>query len=230
MPRFNLLLACVLCASVWGCNNEPGPIQRAASASKPPAEVDKPPPQDEPLIDEGDQVMDGESLDSAGSEEAAADKPEAHELVLKESGITFDVPADWKRVPPQNGIIEAEFELAHVEGDEFDGRLTLMSAGGTLDEAIAIRTAEFKFAPGDVPGRETISIGGLEATLVDLRGEWTGISIRQSPPRPDYRMLLAILPFSKQSAFYAKLTGPRATVAAHETAFREFLRTAQITR
>ncbi|HEY2252721.1 MAG TPA: hypothetical protein VGH74_16720, partial [Planctomycetaceae bacterium] len=80
------------------------------------------------------------------------------------------------------------------------------------------------------PSEEKLEISGIEATLLDLQGEWKGPTFRPIEPRADYRMLLVIVPFSERSAFYAKLTGPRATVAAHEDEFREILKSAKFKR
>lgn len=218
----------LLLAWMVGCQDAAGPVQQAANTTGEAAPADPgmaPPQQDEPTLDD-------EPEGTAESESTAGEKTEdvsgPQELQLE--GIAFVVPGSWKRVKPQTNIIEAEFELPRAAGDEYDGRLTLMSSGGDPQEVIAIRKSEFKIEPGESATTESLRVGDLEASLVDLRGEWKGTSFRPMPPRPDYRMLLFVLPFSERSAFYAKLTGPRTTVASHEEAFRDFLRSARITR
>lgn len=148
---------------------------------------------------------------------------------LKLDGIQFVVPASWRSVKPQTNIVEAEFELPRVEGDEHDGRLTLMFSGGDPQEVISNRTAEFRHDAEHSPRVTTIHIRDVEATWADLRGEWKGPSFRPIEPRPDYRMLLVIIPCTAHSSFYAKLTGPQRTVAAHELAFRAFIESALVT-
>lgn len=179
------------------------------------------------------------SVEAAGSQEApeaaasvaeetpAADRNEPVELKL--DGIHFVVPASWRQVKPQTNIVEAEFELPHVEGDEHDGRLTLMFSGGDPQEVIANRTAEFLHDPDHPPKVESLRVGDATGSWVDLRGEWKGPSFRPVEPRPEYRMLLVIIPFTAHSSFYAKLTGPRQTITAHEDDFRKFVESAQIT-
>ncbi len=233
----SFLLAGFVCASLAGCSDAPGPVEKIAkSTASESAAPESAPPQYEPPIDDGKTVDDNDDRVAGESGPAkddglpeTADDAGPHGLFLDQSGISFTVPAGWKRVKPPNRIVEAEFELPRVEGDEYSGRLTLMSSGGDPQEIIAIRTAEFRQAPGEPAITETMKIGDFEARLIDLRGEWKE-SVRPSAPRADYRMLLFIIPFSERSAFYAKLTGPRSTVAAHEADFREFLRTAKITR
>ncbi len=233
MTRFSLSIIGVLCAWIIGCGSEPGPVEQVANRT--PGHMDRdseiaPPQQDEPMIDDDEKQREAASRPGEAAGEPA--EPGAAQVLdlTESSGITFLVPAAWNRVKPQNNIIEAEFELPRAEGDEYDGRLTLMSSGGDPQEVIATRTAEFKIEPGEPVGNEKIRIGDFEGSLVDLRGEWKGSSFQPIPPRPDYRMLLFVLPFSERSGFYAKLTGPRTTISAHEAEFRDFLRSAKITR
>jgi hypothetical protein len=211
-----------------GCNDSAGPVQKAANTTGEVATDEPgmaPPQQQEPALDdEPEAAAEGES--TAGEKTDDASGPQELQL----DGIAFVVPGSWKRVKPQTNIIEAEFELPRAAGDEYDGRLTLMSSGGDPQEVIATRKSEFKMEPGESAATENLRVGDFEASLVDLRGEWKGTSFRPMPPRADYRMLLFVLPFSERSAFYAKLTGPRTTIAGHEEAFREFLRSAKITR
>jgi hypothetical protein len=232
----------VLIAWVAGCNNGPGSVEKVATTSDEGTTTEMPPQQNEPALEDDKdeppqtregQTRDGESQVDAGKGEAPSEGTEIttpQELQL--DGIRFVVPLGWKRVKSQNRVVEAEFELPRVEGDEYDGRLTLMGSFGDPQDAIAIRTAEFKLDPDGGPIKEVVKIAGVDATWVDFRGEWKGMSLRAEPmpPRADYRMLLVVIPFTERSAFYAKLTGPRSTIAAHEEEFREFLRSAKMER
>jgi hypothetical protein len=227
VSRFHLLALGLLCGWILGCSNSAGPVEQAANATgaRPVEEPGMAPQQEEPALDDEPE---GAAHEGSSAGENAGVVPPSEELQL--DGIAFVVPGNWNRVKPQTNIIEAEFELPRAAGDEYDGRLTLMSSGGDPQEVIATRTAEFKMEPGEAVATESLRVGDVEASLVDLRGEWKGTSFRPMPPRPDYRMLLFVLPFSERSAFYAKLTGPRTTIASHEEAFRAFLRSAKITR
>jgi hypothetical protein len=219
-------------AAMAGCDNGPGPVEKIAnSTSTQGAAPESAPAQYEPPMEDDKEVSSAVESEPVKEIEPSepSDEAEPRELTLEQSGISFVVPAGWKQVKPPNRIVEAEFELPRVEGDEYDGRLTLMSASGNPQQVIDIRTAEFRQEPAEPAIAETLRVGDIEAQLIDLRGEWRD-SIRASQPRADYRMLLLIVPFSKGSAFYAKLTGPRSTIAAHEAEFREFVRTAKITR
>jgi hypothetical protein len=232
VTKMRFLFLGVLCTCAAGCSSEPGPIEKTANSPIVPAAADAPvdpPPQTEPALDDNAETADSAADSDDDSPGPASLEPQV--VNLKESGISFVAPGEWKRVPPQHNIIEAEFVLPHAPGDEFDGRLTLMSSGGLPNETIATKTSEFNMEPGEKPTQEVLSIGGYEAVLVDLRGEWKGPVFQPiTPPRGDYRMLLFVIPWSERSGFYAKLTGPRTTIAAYDNAFREFLRSAKITR
>lgn len=230
MVRYRQFFAGAVCVWALGCSGQPGAVEKAAASKKAVSEdIGDPPPQEEPPLEESPTEEKATETPTAGREPAAK-VAEPQELELKDSRVTFTVPGEWKRVKPDTNIIEAEFELSSAEGDEYPGRLTLMSSGGSAEETLARRTGEFKFEPGEGPSKETLEVGGIESTLVDFRGEWKGPSFRPIEPRPGYRMLLVIVPFSERSAFYAKLTGPRATIAAHEADFREFLKSARLNR
>lgn len=214
------LLLCLPVAVFFGCAEEP---KRSPVAVPPQSETaasgttEIPADSSKPTVDE--------------PAEAAKEKPEepAGPTELKLETISFMVPGSWKKAKPANNIVEAEFELPRAAADEYDGRLTLMSAGGNPEETIATRTSEFDRDADDPPKRETVKIGSVEATWVDLRGTWRGSSFQpMNPPRSGYRMLLVIIPFSERSAFYAKLVGPRETIAAREEEFREFIKSARL--
>ena len=226
MALIRLSVLCSLCAVIMGCPDSPAP---------PAAPVTQAPSADTPAGIAGEAEVPSavrtpsETTSAAPDEHDHAAAAEGGTAELKLEGISFLVPVGWKKVKPDSRIIEAEFELPRAADDEFDGRLTLMSSGGDREEVIATRIGEFKQDPGTAPGRETITIGTHEAILVDIRGEWRGSNFRPlSPPRADYRMVLLIIPFTERSSFYAKLTGPRETIAAHEDEFREFVRSARI--
>lgn len=138
-------------------------------------------------------------------------------------GIKFMAPAGWKSVPVSGNIPEAEFALTRSDGDTYDGRLTLMSALGGFEENMARWKSEF--IAGDEPKIEKIAVDGTEATWVDLRGEWKGSSFRPiDPPRPEHRMIAIYIPLKGTQAYYVKITGPKATIAAHEAEMRTFVK------
>lgn len=154
---------------------------------------------------------------------------------LKLEVITFKVPAGWQRVnPPTVRILDAEFTIPRADGDEFDGRLTLMAAGGGLDASIGRWSSEFTQESGLGPKTETLMLGDNEVQWVDIRGTYNGPANRAPgvaaiEPRPDYRMAAVIIPLTSSHAFYIKLTGPKATVLARLDELKDFVRSAKVT-
>lgn len=239
--QFLIILGIGLAAAGVGCNNAPEPAVPVASSADEdlaPDSVEALKPEfaaeDEPRgIETPEPAEEVAAVEEAPAEVApettSAEIAESHELELE--GIRFVVPGGWKQVKPQTKIVEAEFEVPRIDGDEFDGRLTMMSSMGDPQDVISNRTAEFVREPGSGLKIDKLPIDKIEATWVDLQGEWKGtaFSLRKSEPRPDYRMLLVIIPFTERSAFYVKLTGPRETVNAREDEFRAFVQSAEIT-
>jgi hypothetical protein len=147
--------------------------------------------------------------------------------LLEAEGLSFRTAEGWKKVQPKSRIVAFEFELPRAEGDLYDGRLTITPSGGSPEEAIAARTAEFRFEQGQGPTRDTLEVDGMNVTMVELRGSWRGANFDPLPePRPGYRMLLAIIDGPAQNV-YAKLVGPEATLERHEEAFRAFVKSAR---
>lgn len=224
MSRVCLVVACALCVEMLcGCSDggsrkDPAPVPTAKSDANGGAK----------LVDSQDSSAAGSNTEPG--ESSSADPSVPHEVKLE--GISLIVPPSWKKVPPANRIIEAEFSLPRVEGDEFDGRLTIMPAGGDTEANIDRWKGEF-VQKGDAPPKvETVKIDGVEAVWVDLRGDWRGSSgasgAKPQPPRTDYRMLAVIVPFSEMSSYFIKLTGPRETIAAREEEFRSFVKSAHL--
>lgn len=219
--RATWMLGCGLAVMVSACNDAP-PL--AVPPALPKENVTEKEPAREIVVADKSPS----SVDPVAESDLPETPPVEEPAGLQFYGISFPyIPASWKRIKPRVRILDAEFELPHAEVDEFDGRLTLMASGGDPDEVIANRAGEFKQETGG-PLISKIRIGNVEARWVDFRGEWKGPPFERNDPRPDYRMLLVIIPHTSTSSYYAKLTGPGQTIAAHEGEFRAFLESAVI--
>ena len=216
------LLAAIVLAAVSGCHEKPQPPAARIAKRTVTVEAEKPREAMAPVEVAETEVTRAEvvSQDAPGSDEADG---------LRLQGIAFPLPPEsWKRVRPRVRIIEAEFELPRAEGDEYDARLTLMASGGDPQETISNRASEFRQDAG-APFISKMRVADVEATWVDIRGEWKGPPFERIDPRPEYRMLLVIIPHTSAASYYLKLTGPAATVAEHEAIFRAFVESAVIT-
>lgn len=136
-------------------------------------------------------------------------------------GLKFVVPATWKEVPLsqfQMGIISAKFEMPEAGPDV---TLTLSRSGGGVE-------ANLDRWRGQVSNKqreesESISVAGVEATLIDMEGRFSGGFGRE--PQDGWRMMGVIVPLSDQG-YFMKLTGPIDQVETVEEEFRAFVKSA----
>ncbi len=148
---------------------------------------------------------------------------------LKLELASFMAPGSWKRVdPPTSRIVDAEYTIPRAAGDDFDGRLTVMAAGGGSEANIERWTSEFMQPAGNSPKIEPLNIDGVQASWVDIEGDWKGSSFAPLPqPRPNQRLLAVIIPLTSRHDLYVKLIGPRQTLADRADEFREFAKSAR---
>lgn len=139
--------------------------------------------------------------------------------------ITLTAPAGWQQMPPSSSFVAAEFALPRAEGDDADGRLTISTAGGTVEANIDRWKGQFDAQAKQAP-QEEIDVAGFKVTLVDLSGNFSDQRGPFAPAveRPGYRMIAAIVPVEGQLHFI-KATGPEKTIAAHADKIHEFIRT-----
>ena len=136
-------------------------------------------------------------------------------------GLKFMVPQSWKEVPLsqfQMGIISAKFEMPDAGPDV---TLTLSRSGGGVD-------ANLDRWKGQVSNKtkeetETISVAGVDATLIDMEGRFSGGFGRE--PADGWRMIGVIAPLSDQG-YFMKLTGPINQVETIEEDFLTFVKSA----
>ncbi len=139
-------------------------------------------------------------------------------------GITLTIPAGWEERPVASEFIQAEYR---VTGETGPARMTLSSAGGTVDANLERWQGQFQRGPNDAaPERDTVSVDGVEASIIELNGTFTDGFSKDGPQR-NWCMLGAIIPTGPAN-FFLKLTGPRETVAAHRDEFRGMVKSARL--
>ena len=139
------------------------------------------------------------------------------------AALNIKAPEDWIQRQPRVSLITAEFALPKAEGDQADGRLTVSTAGGSVEANLERWRGQFDDLK-DKPS-ETLEVAGRKVTLVDLSGTFNDQPGPFAPgeKRADYRMLGAIIPMEGDHLF-VKAYGPEKTIARHEAAFREFVK------
>ena len=153
--------------------------------------------------------------------------------------LTAKLPEAWKKKPLRSRIIELEFEVAPVKGDEHHpGRLTAMASGGTIKMNVDRWIGQFTQPDGkktsEVAKVSEKKLKDMKVTVVDIPGnfnETIGPPIRrQVVEQVDYRMFGAIVqakPFGNR-AYFIKLYGPRKTMAAAEKPFMAMIDSLQM--
>jgi hypothetical protein len=154
----------------------------------------------------------------------AQEKDSGKDKTIELGKFKVTAPAAWKKQQPKSTILSHEFLAPKAEGDRYDGRLTVMSAGGTVEANIERWYGQFKQPDGSNSKErakvEKRTIAGQEVHVVDISGTYKDQAGPFAPAveREKYRMLAAII-VTEQGNFFLKFYGPQRTVAEHEKAF-----------
>jgi len=157
---------------------------------------------------------------------------EARAFTIADGGFSLEAPADWKRVPPKSGIVEVEFAVPSAAEGTPPGRMTVMGAGGSVQQNVDRWYGQFSQPDGtatkDKASTKTLKLAGCTVTIVDVSGTYKDMpggpfAGGQAVERPDYRMLAAIVETPERGSYFLKFYGPSATVAKHADGFRRMV-------
>lgn len=167
---------------------------------------------------------------AAQDDDSAKTKIETVEIAVADGDLVFPVPKSWKKIEPKINFIEAELHLPPAEGDKKHGRLTIMGAGGSIEQNINRWKGQFVQPDGsdtsDQTQVEKKTVGDVTVHMVDIRGtflESAGGPFGPKTERPNYRMLAAIIETGGHGNYFVKLYGPQKTIEAHAKAFRAMI-------
>jgi hypothetical protein len=133
--------------------------------------------------------------------------------------VTWTKPASWT-TEPSVGMRKATYRIAKVAGDTEDATLSVIVAGGSIEDNVARWRSQFD-SPHDVT-RKDAKVGDLGVNIVEMHGTYTGggMMVGESPdPRPGWTLLGAIVQTSPQPYFF-KMLGPDKTIAAARPDFQ----------
>lgn len=156
------------------------------------------------------------------------------ELSLARGRVAAAAPDEWEQVEPRSMILESEFRVpAPAETDADPARLTMMAAGGSIDQNLQRWVAQFR---GNVGGADmsaadikTKPIGDAEITTIDISGTYMdGPPRGPKTPKDNYRLLGAIVPLAEGRAYFFKLVGPKATVDAAAEGFDTLIESVEL--
>jgi len=170
---------------------------------------------------------------------AAVSKMEEAKAPLKfavaDGNLMFETTGDWQSVKPKSRMLEFEIKVPKVEGDETDGRLTVMGAGGSIAANIQRWEGQFSQADGSATKAKTeeLTIDQMKITMVDVEGAFTQtmggpFSGGKKVKLEDQRMLSAIIQTPKNGNYFIKLVGPAATIKANEDEFKKMIKGVQL--
>lgn len=157
-------------------------------------------------------------------------KEETVALDLAEGMLQMQAPTTWKSVEPKFNMIEAEFQVPKTDGDDVDGRLTIMPSGGGVEGNIERWKGQFSQPDGGAASEakvEVIEVSGMKVHMVDLSGSYADRPDGPSSPpivRENYRMLAAIVETESAGMYFVKFYGGNKTVEANAKRFEAFIK------
>lgn len=110
--------------------------------------------------------------------------------------------------------------------DDGDIEITLTSMGGGIDANLSRWIQQMRQEPGDSPEESVMTIDGVEAKMIDVRGIYNSRVGNQTVAK-NSRLIGLALPIRPRE-FYVRLVGPRDAVAGYYEDFRAFLKTAEV--
>jgi hypothetical protein len=155
--------------------------------------------------------------------------PTAAPVKARPSGptdVVWDAPTSWIKADQAGPMRKATYHVPHSAyglADAEDGELSVSQAGGTVDQNVARWALQLERKLSDAKRTEQ-RVNGLEVTVVEIHGDYTGMAVPGAPPppkKPGYALLGAIVETSPPTFF--KLTGPDQTVAAAQRDFDKLL-------
>lgn len=148
--------------------------------------------------------------------------------------LRYKAPEGWVSEKPTSNMRAAQYKLPKAEGDPEDASLVLYYFGAGQGGSVSAnvdRWLEQVEQPGGGPSKdkakiETITVNGLQVTVVDVSGTYTA----QMSPGSDthannsnYRLRAAIVETPKGN-YFAKLIGPEKTVGRWDQSFQEYFK------
>jgi hypothetical protein len=138
------------------------------------------------------------------------------------SALGYEVPHGWTATKPRP-MIQAAYSVPKAEGDAENGELGVSQAGGSVDQNIARWAQQLEKKPADAT-RSKRTVNGLEVTVVEIRGDYTGMAMPGAPApakKPGFALLGAI--FETTPPTFFKLVGPERTIVAARADFDQLV-------
>lgn len=146
-------------------------------------------------------------------------------------GLKSRTPANWIQEAPKLKTRLAQFRVPKAANDPQDGEVTIayFGAGGGGGLADNIERWKSMVIPpkgknvDDIFKKETLKVGDVTLTMVDMEGTYKGAPFEKIEPRPNYRMIRVHFA-SKNGPYYIGFVGPARTVGENRQAFMDWLK------
>lgn len=164
-------------------------------------------------------------------------EPDPISVKVAEGSIHFTASGTWKSVPPRSNMLDAELKISRVEGDTADGRLTIMGAGGSIEDNIVRWQGQFVQPDGsdtaDKTKQKKSEVDGQKVITVDITGTFMDsvggpFSGQPKVERKDYRMLAAIIQTEANGNYFVKLYGPKTTIDKNAKHFKSMIKSMKV--
>jgi hypothetical protein len=180
-------------------------------------------------------ILHGAAWSLLAEEPKAGDEAKKDEgIVVSDGRIHLTPAASWTRTQPRTRIVEHEFIASLAEGVDDDARVTVMGAGGTVEQNIDRWIGQFtqpegKSTRGSTTTKE-LDVAGQKVHVVDITGTYRDQLGPTAPAkfRENFRMLGAIIVTEKMGRYYLKVVGPKDTVDANEQAFNKVIESLRV--
>ena len=143
--------------------------------------------------------------------------------------ITGNLPNGWIQEAPKTSMRLAQFKLPSNANQYSDAELSVFNEiGGSIQENLDRWYNQFEQEDGVSSKQKArvrdFSIGGMDITITDLKGVFTGggMPMSQGIRKKNYRLLAAIVETSNE-IYYFKLTGHEVVISNWAITFGEFI-------
>ncbi len=134
-----------------------------------------------------------------------------------EPKLVWKTPARWQTAPNPSSMRLATFRIPRAAGDEEDGDVSVMQAGGSVEANVARWKGQFDSDAQKAAKTEMKKFGGLEVTVVEIAGAMVGSAMPgmgEQAPKASWMLLAAIVEVPGTDPYFFKATGPKATIGA----------------
>lgn len=131
-----------------------------------------------------------------------------------ESDLAWDVPRRWNVMPNTSAMRLATYRVPRVPGDPDDCDVSVMQAGGSVDDNLARWIGQFGPDGARTAKRTVRTVAGLTVTLLEVEGTYDGgMMSKDGRALTGWALYGAIVETSGMPHFF-KMTGPAKSVAA----------------